>query len=62
MARMGADGFMRFGGREVWWDLSVCWNAFEVEFCDGEGRTFALLPVSAENVIRLYDAPELVAA
>lgn len=37
-------------------------TAFEVEFCDGQGRTFAMLPIPAANLIRLHDAPEAVAA
>ena len=31
-------------------------SAFEVEFCDGKGRTVALLPIAAEKLIVLHDA------
>lgn len=37
-------------------------SACEVEFADAEGRAFALLPVSADNLILLHDAPATVAA
>jgi Domain of unknown function (DUF4926) len=29
----------------------------EVEFCDQEGRTYALVPLSSEMLIRLHDRP-----
>ena len=37
-------------------------SAFEVEFTDAHGRAFALLPVAAEKLMRLHDAPVAVAA
>ena len=38
-------------------------SAFEVEFADAQGRAFALLPVVAEKLLQLYDAPsDLLAA
>jgi hypothetical protein len=33
-------------------------NAFEVEFAGPDGRTYALLPVQADRLMRLRDAPE----
>jgi len=29
----------------------------EVEFCDQQGRTFALLPLTSDQLIRLYKHP-----
>ena len=37
-------------------------NAFEVEFADSEGRTYALLPVPAGRLMRLRDVPEYAMA
>lgn len=37
-------------------------NAFEVEFADPDGRTYALLPVSASRLMRLRDVPEYAMA
>ena len=37
-------------------------NAFEVEFADPEGRTYALLPVPASRLMRLRDVPEYAMA
>ena len=37
-------------------------SAFEVEFADAQGRAFALLPVAAEKLMQLHDAPVAVAA
>ena len=37
-------------------------NAFEVEFADAQGRAFALLPVAAEKLLQLHDAPAVSAA
>ena len=37
-------------------------SAFEVEFADRDGRTYALLPVGAEKLIQLKDTPELAMA
>ena len=37
-------------------------TAFEVEFCDAKGRTFAMLPVAVGKLIVLHDAPAVVAA
>ncbi len=37
-------------------------TAFEVEFADAQGRAFALLPVAAEKLMQLHDAPVAVAA
>lgn len=37
-------------------------SAFEVEFCDAQGRAFAMLPIPAGNLIRLHDAPTAAAA
>lgn len=34
----------------------------EVEFADRDGRTYALLPVSPDKLIVLYDSPESAAA
>ena len=30
---------------------------YEVEFADTQGRTYAMLPVAADNLMRLRDAP-----
>ena len=32
-------------------------SAFEVEFADAQGRAFALLPIAAEKLMLLHDAP-----
>ena len=32
-------------------------DAFEVEFCDNEGRTYAMLPLRAEQLIVLHYEP-----
>ena len=37
-------------------------SAFEVEFADAQGRAFALLPVAAEKLMQLHDAPATLAA
>ncbi len=37
-------------------------NAFEIEFADPEGRTYALLPVPASRLMRLRDVPEYAMA
>ncbi len=37
-------------------------SAFEVEFADGEGRAFAILPITAEKLMLLHDAPASVEA
>lgn len=37
-------------------------NAFEVEFADPDGRTYALLPIQADRLMRLRDVPEYVPA
>jgi hypothetical protein len=37
-------------------------NAFEVEFADPDGRTYALLPVLASRLMRLRDVPEYAMA
>ena len=37
-------------------------NAFEVEFADPHGRTYALLPVQASRLMRLRDVPEYAMA
>ena len=37
-------------------------SAFEVEFCDAQGRAFAMLPVAAGKLMVLHDAPAVVAA
>ena len=37
-------------------------NAFEVEFVDPDGRTYALLPVQAGRLMRLRDVPEYAVA
>ncbi len=37
-------------------------TAFEVEFCDNQGRAFAIMPIRGERLIVLHDAPRAVAA
>ena len=37
-------------------------SAFEVEFADREGRTYALLTIKARQLMVLHDTPELAAA
>ena len=37
-------------------------NAFEVEFADPDGRTYALLPIQASRLMRLRDVPEYAMA
>ncbi len=37
-------------------------SAFEVEFADAQGRAFALLPIPADKLLLLHDAPSTVAA
>lgn len=37
-------------------------GSFEVEFADAQGRAFALLPVAAEKLIQLHDAPAALVA
>ena len=37
-------------------------NAFEIEFADPEGRTYALLPIQASRLMRLRDMPEYAMA
>ena len=36
-------------------------SAFEVEFADAQGRAFALLPIAADRLLLLHDAPSAVA-
>ena len=37
-------------------------DAFEVEFADPDGRTYALLPVQSGRLMRLRDVPEYAMA
>ena len=37
-------------------------SAFEVEFADAQGRAFALLPIAADKLMLLHDAPSVVMA
>ena len=37
-------------------------SAFEIEFSDGEGRAYAMLTVSSENLIVLHESPSACAA
>jgi hypothetical protein len=37
-------------------------SAFEVEFADARGRAFALLPVAADKLPLLHDAPSALVA
>ena len=37
-------------------------TAFEVEFADRDGRAYALLPIQADKLLVLRDAPEPAAA
>jgi len=37
-------------------------SALEVEFSDAQGRAFAMLPIPAETLILLHDAPATVSA
>ncbi len=37
-------------------------SAFEVEFSDAQGRAFAMLPIPADKLIFLHDAPAAVTA
>ena len=37
-------------------------SAFEIEFCDAQGRAFAMLPVATDRLMQLHDAPANVAA
>lgn len=37
-------------------------SAFEVEFADSQGRAFALLPIAADKLMLLHDAPAATAA
>jgi hypothetical protein len=37
-------------------------SAFEVEFADAEGRAFAILPILADKLMLLHDAPAAVEA
>ena len=37
-------------------------SAFEVEFADAEGRAFAILPIAADKLMLLHDAPAAVEA
>ena len=32
-------------------------SAFEIEFCDNDGRTYALLPLKAEQLLLLHHEP-----
>lgn len=36
--------------------------AYEVEFCDAQGRTFAMLDLPGHRLIHLHDSPEAIAA
>jgi len=36
-------------------------DVYEVEFCDDEGRTYALLPLPAASLMRLHQQPVRVA-
>jgi hypothetical protein len=35
---------------------------YEVEFADAQGRSYAILPIGREHLMRLRDAPEFAAA
>jgi hypothetical protein len=35
---------------------------FEVEFADAAGRAYAMLPLTGDKLMRLYDRPEAAAA
>jgi len=37
-------------------------DAYEVEFADASGRTYALLPLTADRLLLLHDVPERVVA
>jgi hypothetical protein len=37
-------------------------TAFDVEFAGRDGRAYALLPIAAEKLMRLREAPEYAAA
>ena len=37
-------------------------SAFEVEFCDSQGRAFAMLPIPTGMLMLLHDAPTAVPA
>lgn len=37
-------------------------EVFEVEFSNGEGQAYAMLPISQENLMVLYDEPILLAS
>jgi hypothetical protein len=37
-------------------------GAYEVEFADRSGRTYALLPLAADRLLVLHDTPEHVGA
>jgi hypothetical protein len=37
-------------------------SAFEVEFADNQGRAFAILPIAADKLMLLHDAPVVVEA
>ena len=37
-------------------------SAFEVEFCDAQGRAFAMLPVPIGKLMLLHDTPTAVPA
>ena len=36
-------------------------GVFEVEFCDGEGITYAMLALTSQQLMRLHHAPALLA-
>ncbi|WP_462330446.1 DUF4926 domain-containing protein [Thiohalocapsa halophila] len=35
---------------------------YEVEFADAQGRTYAMLPIAADSLMRLHASPDSVAA
>ena len=37
-------------------------DAYEVEFADRSGRTYAMLPLAADRLLLLHDVPERVSA
>jgi len=37
-------------------------SAFEVEFSDAQGRAFAMMPILAEKLMLLHEAPAVVAS
>jgi hypothetical protein len=37
-------------------------DAYEVEFADRSGRTYAMLPLAADRLLLIHDVPERVSA